>query len=96
MQAPRPAAARPPAEAIARFEQAGPGQDTRAQIPLPPVAAIANEAVEPTRRLSLDLPRSLHRRFKAACAKHDTKMIAEVMGFIERRTAELEREAAAD
>lgn len=86
IQAPRPP--RPSAEAIARFEQGGAGQDTRAQ----PEAA----ATEPTRRLSLDLPRSLHRRFKAACARHETKMIAEVLTFIERRTAEMEGPADAD
>jgi hypothetical protein len=45
---------------------------------------------EETRRLSIDLPKSLHVRFKAACAATDRKMIDEVMAFIERRTAELE------
>ena len=47
---------------------------------------------EPTRRLSIDLPMSLHRRFKTACTKSDKKMIVEVTKFIERRTAELEKE----
>jgi hypothetical protein len=42
------------------------------------------------RRLSIDLPESLHRRFKTACAKADRKMLAEVTNFIERRTTELE------
>jgi hypothetical protein len=46
---------------------------------------------EPTRRLSVDLPESLHRRFKTACSKTDKKMLSEVAGFIERRTAELEQ-----
>jgi len=35
---------------------------------------------------------SLHRRFKTACTKSDKKMIVEVTNFIERRTAELEKE----
>jgi hypothetical protein len=47
---------------------------------------------EPTRRLSIDLPESLHRRFKTACSKTDKKMLAEVADFIRRRTEELERE----
>jgi hypothetical protein len=50
------------------------------------------ESAEPTRRLSIDIEASLHRRFKTACSKADLKMKVEVMQFIERRTAELERE----
>ena len=46
---------------------------------------------EPTARLSIDLPKSLHRRFKTACAKADLKMVAEVMNLIERRTRDLEK-----
>jgi hypothetical protein len=47
---------------------------------------------EPTRRLSIDLPESWHRRFKTACSKTDKKMIDEVTIFIKRRTVELEKE----
>jgi hypothetical protein len=47
---------------------------------------------EPTRRLSIDLPVSWHRRFKTACSRTDKKMLAEVMDFIKRRTVELEKE----
>jgi hypothetical protein len=50
------------------------------------------EKPEPTRRLSIDLPESLHRRFKTACSKTDKKMLAEVTNFIKRRTAELEKD----
>ena len=46
-------------------------------------------ADEPTQRLSLDLPKSLHKRFKAACALGDTKMTTEILHFIEKRTEEL-------
>ena len=46
---------------------------------------------EPIARLSVDLPKSLHRRFKIACAKADLKMVAEVIDFVERRTHELEQ-----
>ena len=42
------------------------------------------------RRLSIDMPASLHRRFNA-CTAADKVMVAEVLAFIERRTAELER-----
>jgi hypothetical protein len=47
---------------------------------------------ERTRRLSIDLPESWHRRFKIACTKSDRKMIDEVTEFIKRRTVELESE----
>ena len=47
---------------------------------------------ERTRRLSIDLPESWHRRFKAACARADKKMIDEVTEFIQRRTLELEQD----
>jgi hypothetical protein len=48
--------------------------------------------VEPTRRLSIDLPESWHRRFKTACTKSDKKMIDEVTNLIKQRTIELEQE----
>jgi len=48
-------------------------------------------AEEPTARLSIDLPKSLHRRFKTACAKADLKMVVEVVDLIERRTRALEK-----
>jgi hypothetical protein len=47
---------------------------------------------ERTRRLSIDLPESWHRRFKIACTKADKKMIDEVTEFIKQRTVELEDE----
>jgi hypothetical protein len=47
---------------------------------------------ERTRRLSIDLPESWHRRFKIACTRVDKKMIDEVTEFIKRRTIELEQE----
>jgi hypothetical protein len=88
------------AEAIAAFERGGAGQDTQAQIA--PKAAVSEPATEPmgepvnvekrepTKRLSIDLPKSLHRRFKTACSNADKKMVAEIVEFIERRTEELE------
>lgn len=49
-------------------------------------------AAERTRRLSVDLPESWHRRFKIACTRVDKKMIDEVTEFIKRRTLKLEKE----
>jgi hypothetical protein len=48
---------------------------------------------EPTKRLSLDLPASLHTRFKTACSATDRKMVGELQAYIESRTQELEDEA---
>lgn len=50
-------------------------------------------AAESTKRLSLDIPRSLHKRFKMACTATDRKMVTELQTFIEHRTEELENEA---
>lgn len=46
--------------------------------------------VGPMARVSIDLPKKLHLRFKSACALADTKMTAEIIAFIEERTNELE------
>jgi hypothetical protein len=85
------------ADVIEAFERRGAGQDTQTHIsPKPekrePVATEKPAKAEPTRRLSIDLPESLHRRFKTACARADKKMINEVENFIKRRTVELEKE----
>jgi len=47
----------------------------------------------PIVRLTIDLPESDHTRFKAVCAMTKRKMVDEVRSFIERRTAELEKQA---
>lgn len=44
-------------------------------------------------RLTIDLPESVHTRFKTACVMTKRKMVEEVRAFIEQRTAELERES---
>ena len=74
-------------DAITAFERGGAGQDTQTHI-----STKVEMEDEPKRRLSVDLPESLHRRFKTACSKTDKKMGVEVLQFIERRTAELEKE----
>ncbi len=74
--------------AIEAFERGGPGHDTtKAQTHIttkPPEA-------EKTKRLSIDLPESLHHRFKKACVGNKLSMVTEVLAFIERRTKELEQ-----
>lgn len=87
--APRPR--QPSAEDIEAFEKGGMGHDRKVA---PLVAtALVREAEEPTKRLSLDLPASVHTRFKTACSATGRKMVGEVQGFIARRIAELEQEA---
>lgn len=67
--------------------------EPQSPIPLKAGTKEAGDVVkeEPVARLSIDLPKSLHRRFKTACARADLKMVAEVMKLIERRTRELEK-----
>jgi formylmethanofuran dehydrogenase subunit B len=56
-----------------------------------PRAHIRTKVAEPMKRLSIDMPVNLHRRFKRACTAAEKVMVAEVPAFIERRTAELEK-----
>jgi hypothetical protein len=72
-------------DAIEAFERGGPGHDTKSQ------THIATKTVEPTKRLSINMPVSLHRRFKGACGKAGLTMADEVIVLIEQRTGEIER-----
>lgn len=72
---------------ILAFERGGAGHDTSPPVKSKPTVA------EPTKRLSLDLPKNTHLRFKTACSATERKMVAEVQAFIEQRTKELEEEA---
>lgn len=47
----------------------------------------------PIKRLSVNLPEPLHRRFKTACSAMDRNMAGEIQQFVERRTLELEYRA---
>ncbi len=47
---------------------------------------------EPLTRMSLDLPKRLHKRYKVACALADIKMTHDLIALIEVRAAELEQE----
>lgn len=78
--APKPKTPAP--EQIDAFVNAGTGTDTKEQ----------GRAEEPTKRLSIDLPESLHTRFKVACTKAHSKMVGEIISMIEKRTDELEAE----
>jgi hypothetical protein len=71
-------------EAIEAYERGGLGHDTTK-----PQAHIHTKVAEPTKRLSIDIPASLHRRFKLACTTADKVMVAQVLAFM--RTAELGR-----
>lgn len=87
--APKPK--QPSVNEIDAFERGGAGHDQQPA----PVASVAvpQKSVEPTKRLSLDLPASVHTRFKTACSATGRKMISEIQDFIEERTAQLEAEA---
>ena len=49
---------------------------------------------EPTKRLSVNLPESLHTRFKTACSAANRRMVCEILGFVARRTEKLGRETS--
>jgi len=40
---------------------------------------------ERMKRFTIDLPVSLHKKFKAFCVDHDTNMADEIRSFIEKR-----------
>ncbi len=55
-------------------------------------AGTDKESDEPLKRVSINVPESLHTRFKVACARATCKMAPEIIAFIERRVIELENE----
>lgn len=67
---------------MAAFEQGGVGHDKKKSL-----------SKEATKRLSLDIPSSVHTRFKTACSATGTKMVSELQIFIKKRTKELEQKA---
>ena len=42
------------------------------------------EPAEPMKRLTIDVPKSLHTRIKAACALRGSKMVDEIRALLER------------
>ncbi|MFC0813528.1 plasmid partition protein ParG [Paracoccus panacisoli] len=79
----------PTDEQILAFERGGSGHDNNSAAK--PIGGPAGQG--PTKRLSLDLPETLHTRFKTACSATGRKMAGELQAFIEARAAELEAEA---
>lgn len=73
--APRPSG-QPSVDQMAAYVRSGAGKDKAEE--------------EATARMSVDLPESLHRRYKAACVRAGLKMSADVTSWVERRAAELE------
>jgi hypothetical protein len=51
-----------------------------------PTTARQAESKGKVARLTIDLPAELHARFKSVCALQGTKMVAEVLRFIENYT----------
>lgn len=47
----------------------------------------AAPAGEETKRLTLDIPKSLHKAFKALCADADTTMVNDITHYIKQRVA---------
>jgi len=75
-------------EEIDAFVNGGVGSDSLAKTNKP-----SSKIREQTKRLSIDLPQSLHLRFKTACSATQRKMTKEIETFISKRTNELEKEA---
>jgi hypothetical protein len=46
------------------------------------------EPAEPMKRLTIDIPRSLHTRIKAACALRGSKMADEIRALLDREYAD--------
>ncbi len=89
----KPAPRRQPTpDQISQFVHGGPGKDEEIQKSSKMDRRISEK--EEMARLTIDLPRRAHRRFKLACVMADTKMNIELRRMIERRCAELERHHA--
>ncbi len=78
----------PTSDEIDTFVRDGVGKDTEKQVPVKPEAQTLVKTGNS--RLTVDLPREQHRRFKIACTVAGTKMNDEIRRFIDRRCAELE------
>ena len=74
----RPGVTPPPAQAADAWVAAR-SPDAEAPKPVPPPAA----AEEPMKRLTIDIPESLHIRVKMQCAKRGSKMADEIRALLE-------------
>jgi len=78
-------------EAIDSFVNCGVGNDSRTEKNHLSTKHVQEEGQK--KRLSVDLPQSMHLRFKTACSATQRKMTKEIEAFISKRTNELEKEA---
>ena len=78
----------PTSQQIDAYVKTGTGKDTAKQIPVYTESRISVK--DEISRLTVDLPKTTHRRFKIACAVAGTQMNSEIRQFIERRSRELE------
>ncbi len=59
------------------------GTPSSAPAPPPTAPPVVEEAAERTKRLTLDIPVSLHTRIKVGCAERGTKMVEEIREILE-------------
>ena len=78
----------PTSQQIDAYVKTGTGKDTAKQISVYKDSRISVK--DEISRLTVDLPKTTHRRFKIACAVAGTQMNSEIRQFIERRSRELE------
>ena len=78
----------PTSQQIDAYVKTGTGKDTAKQIAVYTDTHISVK--DKISRLTVDLPKTTHRRFKIACAVAGTQMNSEIRQFIERRSRELE------
>lgn len=79
------------ADEIDQFISGGPGRDqdnpqTRNSVN----AEVRESANTDMVRLTIDMPRPLHRRYKADCASRGVKMAEEIRAYVERALTPLE------
>lgn len=75
-----PAPKSPESEAIEQYVQAGPGRD-QTSVNTEKQKSVKTDMV----RLTVDMPRDLHRRYKASCSLREVKMNEEIRAFIETK-----------
>ena len=78
----------PTSQQIDAYVKTGTGKDTATQTSVLTDSHISVK--DEISRLTVDLPKTTHRRFKIACAVAGTQMNSEIRQFIERRSRELE------
>ncbi len=76
-------APKPPAQrSLEDFERLGRGHDTAKKL----------ASYEPVARFTIDMPSSLHKRFKTTCTLAGTTMKNEILLAVEERISELENQ----